>query len=167
MSTSARSVLWISKRTLVLIGVLVLALAVAAFVVFPRQSADAPITDPAKRIARALATQDLYLKPDDYKGDLTWDAYQQLLAIAPPYQQANARAPLNRVFVRYGSVVLLDQGFFGDSVTALVQVVLRQGGVGGTTTLLEYQLPMTPDGATWKVGPNVTTLVKGAVNSAK
>ena len=165
---SHRPVLWISKRTIGLIAILMIVIAVAA-IFLPRQNADAPILDPARRIARALATQDLYLRPDEYKADLTWDAYQQLLAVAPSYQTQNARAPheANPVFAQYGAVLVLDRGYFGDSVTALVQVIVKKDS---GPTLVEIQLPMQPDGVpsspAWKVGPNVTTLVKGAVQIA-
>lgn len=165
---SHRPVLWISKRTIGLIAILVLALA-AAIVLLPRQNADAPILDPARRIARALATQDLYLRPDEYKADLTWDAYQQLLAVAPSYQTQNAHAPreANTTFAQYGAVLVLDRGYFGDSVTALVQVIVKKDN---GPTLVEIQLPMQPDGTasspTWKVGPNITTLLKGTVQIA-
>ncbi|MBI5030981.1 MAG: hypothetical protein HZB51_10670 [Chloroflexi bacterium] len=161
--TSPRPVLWISKRTILILALIIFILPGIAFILLSRQSADDVITDPAKRIARALATQDLYLRPDSYKADLTWDAYQQLLVIAGSYQSQNAREPINIPFVQYGTVMLLDQGYFGNSITALVQVIVKNPARNGAVTLYELQLPMIPEGTVWKVGPNITTFIKGEI----
>ena len=155
----SRRVIWISRRHLTLIALLVVVL-VAAFALFPRQSTDGAMFEPAKRIAKGLGTQDIYLRPDDYKTDLTWSAYQQVLAAAPQYRDANASEPFNLAVSKYGTTILLDQGVFGDSVTALVQTFVKQKS--GTVTLVEFQLQMIPEGQAWKVN-NVTTLVKGTV----
>jgi hypothetical protein len=157
-------VIWISKRRLIEFGLLALVLVGGAVVAFRRGvSADAPILDSAQRVAAGLATRDLYLHPDAYKNDLSWSAYQQALATAPQYQQQNAVEPFNLTVSKYGAMFLLDQGVFGNSVTALVRTFVKKK-TDGTATLLEFQLQMVPDGATWKVN-NVTTLNKGNVTS--
>ena len=159
-------VIWISKRRLIEFGLLVLILVVGAVVAFRQgASVDAPILDPAKRVAAGLATRDIYLHPDAYKNDLSWSAYQQVLAVAPQYQQQNAVEPFNLAVSKYGATLLLDQGVFGNRVTALVQTFVQKK-TDGTVTLLEFQFQMVPDGASWKVN-NVTTLDKGSVTAQK
>ncbi len=154
-------VIWISRRRLAVFAVGAIALLAALVVIWgPKGSGDAAIIDPAKHVARGLATQDIYLRPDDYKTELTWSAYQQVLAAAPQYREQNAETPFHLEVSKYGAVLLLDQGLFGDSITALVQTFVRQGD--GATTLVEFQFQMLPDAGAWKVN-TVTTLVKGVV----
>jgi hypothetical protein len=160
-STTQRPVVWISRRTIVIYAILVIAITGALIAFIARPNPDALIVEPAKRVARALATQDAYVNPDTIKSDLSWAAYQQLIALAPAYRDQAQRDP--RSFVRFGSVILLDQGMFDDSVTALVQVIVKENN---SPTLYEFQIQMVPDGQTWKASQNVTTLLKGQVKAA-
>lgn len=157
-----RPVIWISRRRLVVCVAGAIALLAALIVIGgPKGEGDASILDPAKRVAKGLATQDIYLRPDDYKSDLTWGAYQQVLAAAPQFREQNAEMPFRLALSKYGAMLLLDQGLFGDGMTALVQTFVQQGD--GTTTLVEFQLQMLLDAGRWKVN-SVTTLVKGTVS---
>ena len=159
-SGTQRPVVWISKRTIVIYSILILAIISALIAFVARPNPDVPIVEPAKRVARALATQDAYVNPDTIKSDLSWAAYQQLIALAPAYRDQAQRDP--RSFVRFGMVVLLDQGLFDDSVTALIQVIVKENN---SSTLYEFQIQMIPDGQTWKASQNVTTLLKGQVKA--
>ena len=142
-SIPQRLVVWISKRTLAIYTILTAVVIGAGIVFIARPNPDAAIIEPAKRTARALATQEAYTNPDSVKSDLSWAAYQQLIALAPAYRDQAQRDP--RSFVKFGSIVLLDQGMFDDSVTALVQVVVRENN---SPTLYEFQIQMIPDGQT-------------------
>ena len=158
---SHQPVIWISKRRLIELALLALIVVAGAVVAFHRggTGGDA-VLGPAQRVAAGLATRDLYLHPDHYKGDLTWSAYQQTLAAAPPYQQSNTVEPFNLTVSKYGTELMFDQGVFGASVTALVEAFVKKQD--GTVTLEEYQFQMVPNGSDWQVN-NVTTLDRGEV----
>ena len=157
-STSQRPTIRISKRMLVIAAVLLVAGLALAFI--PRANSQNAIVEPAQRVAKGLATMDVYLRPDDYKSDLTWSAYQQIMALSPQYLAQNAKEPYSATLSKYGATVLLDDHVFGESVTALVQTFVKNKS--GVTVLMEFQLQMVPDGKTWQVN-NVTTLIKGEV----
>lgn len=157
-SNAQRPIVWISKRTVAIYALLVVAIIGTLIAFIARPNPDAIIIESAKRVARALATQDAYANPDIIKSDLSWAAYQQLIALAPAYRDQAQRDP--RSFTRYGTVVLLDQGLFDDSVTALVQVIVKENN---SPMLYEFQIQMIPDGQAWKASQNVTTLLKGQI----
>ena len=157
-STSQRPTIHISKRMLVLLAVLLVIGLVLALI--PRTNSQSAIVEPAQRVAKGLATMDVYLRPDDYKSDLTWSAYQQIMALSPQYLAQNAKEPYSATLSKYGATVLLDDHVFGESVNALVQTYVKNKS--GVTILMEFQLQMVPDGKEWKVN-NVTTLIKGEV----
>jgi hypothetical protein len=123
-STSQRPTIRISKRTLALLAVLLVVGLVLAFI--PRTNSQSAIVEPAQRVAKGLATMDVYLRPDDYKSDLTWSAYQQIMALSPQYLAQNQKDPYNASFVKYGAQLLLDEHVFGESVNTLVQTDVRQ-----------------------------------------
>jgi hypothetical protein len=153
---SQRPVITISKRRLIVGGIVLLLM--AALVAFARQgdAGDAAVLKPAQNIAQALATQDLYQHPDTYKSDLTWSAYQQVLAVAP---QAQGTESLK--FVKFGARWVYDRGVFGDNLTALVEVFVSK--TNGKVLLREYHFQMVPNGSAWQVN-QVITLERGEVN---
>jgi hypothetical protein len=159
--TSQHPTIRISKRMLALFAVLLIVGLALAFI--PRTNSQSAIVEPAQRVAKGLATMDVYLRPDDYKSDLTWSAYQQIMALSPQYLAQNAKEPYSATLVKYGATVLLDDHVFGESVNAIVQTYVKNKS--GVTILMEFQLQMVPDGKEWKVN-NVTTLIKGEVPTA-
>ncbi len=160
---SQHPVIWISKRRLIEFGLLALIVVAGILVAarnLPSLGPDASVLTPAKQVAQGLATRDLYLHPDAYKDLLTWSAYQQTLAAAPQYQQANKVEPFNLTVSKFGATFVFDQGVFGGSVTALVEVFVKK--LDGTVSLMEYQFQMTPNGSAWQIN-NVTVLDRGEI----
>jgi hypothetical protein len=160
---SQSRVIWISKRRLIELAAFAL-IVLAGLLIASRNLSlggpDADLLGPAQRVAKGLATRDIYLHPDAYKDDLTWAAYQQVLAAAPQYQQQNSVEPFNLSVSKYGAQFVFDQGVFGASASALVEVFAKNPL--GTVTLTEYQFQMTPNGSAWQVA-SVTTLNRGEV----
>ncbi len=160
---SPSHVIWIPKRRLIELAVFAL-IVLAGLLVASRNLSlggpDAGILGPAQQVAKGLATRDIYLHPDAYKDQLTWAAYQQVLAAAPQYQQQNTVEPFNLTVSKFGAEFVFDQGVFGASETALVEVFVKK--LDQTVTLEEYQFQMTPNGSAWQVA-NVTALDRGEV----
>lgn len=154
---SQRPVITISKRGLIGFA-LCLLLVAAALVAFMQrgETGDAAVLKSARRVAQALATQDLYRQPETYKSDLTWSAYQQVLAVVPQSQTASESFK----FAKFGAQFVYDHGVFGDYLTALVQVFVTKPN--GSLWLREYHMQMVPNGSAWQVN-NVVTLERGEV----
>lgn len=156
--------IWISRRTLALGAILVTAL-IGAWIMYPTFANDAAILDPAKRVAVALATGDLYAAPAQFKDDLAPAAYQQTLVRATPSAIAQGAPTAKPTFVKFGATLILDRDVLAPGkTTALVQTFIRADKTA-PIKLVETQFALTRDGNHWRVERVLDYLDKGEVNA--
>ncbi len=149
--------IWISPRTLAFLAILVLA-ALGGFAAYSAATNDRALVEPAQRVAAGFATLDLYAHPVQYKNELTWRSYQQVLALQSQY----GKELLDASVARLGSAVVLDRDLFAkDTANVLAQVFVKDKQ--GQITLTEFQFQVVREDKAWRVNDIVSALVKGKV----